>query len=115
MEEKKDWQRYILRPKTHLFFGRKVTKDLEFHEFTEDKSVEQTLKDCIMTTKVKRTYEFEGIETKEKATFTQTLPVGTILIWTEQNGYTVSNEKMVMADEAIESLKPLLEFSSKEV
>jgi hypothetical protein len=37
------------------------------------------------------------------------------LIWTEQNGYTVSNEKMVMADEAIESLKPLLEFSSKGV
>ena len=114
MEEKKDWQRYIIKPSTHLFFGRKVTKDLEFHEFTEDKSIEQTLKDCKLTTKVKRTYDFEGIETIDSSHFAQIIPEGTILIWSERDGYTVPNQKMVLADEAIELLKPLLEFSSKE-
>lgn len=108
-------ERYLLTPSLKLFFGRKVTKELEFHEFTDDKSVEQTLKDCVLTTKVKRTYEMLGITTHETTKLVQTLPLGTLLIWNEHSGYVIPEYKMTTADEAIENLQPLVEFSNKEV
>lgn len=107
-------QRYLVAPSTHLFFGREVTKDLKFHEFTDDKIVEQTMENCVMTTKVKRTYEINGIKTTETTKLVQEIPEGKILAWSEEVGYVVPEQRMITAEEAIEGLKPLVEFSNKE-
>ena len=105
-------ERFILKPRTQLFFGRTVNKEMEFDEWTEDKCVHQTLKDLVLTTIVDRKHESK-YQTHEKAELTQVLPEGTILVWTEEAGYVVPEYGMTTAEEAIEDLKVLLEFSSK--
>lgn len=105
-------ERFILKPRTQLFYGRTVNKETEFDEWTEDKCVHQTLKNLVLTTTVDRKHKSK-YQTHEKAELTQILPEGTILVWAEETGYVVPEYGMTTAEEAIEDLKVLLEFSNK--
>lgn len=105
-------ERFILKPRTQLFFGRTVNKNLQFDEWTDDKTVHQELKDLILTTTIDRKHDSK-YQTHEKAIVTQVLEEGTILIWTEEAGYVIPEYSMTTASKAIEDLKVLLEFSSE--
>ena len=85
---------FTIAPNLKQYYGRTVTKDMEFDEYTDDKSVHQTLKNLVLKTEIKKESEFEGIKSTEKSTLTQELPEGAILIWNEQQGYILPNVKV---------------------
>ena len=96
---------YTVKPNLKQLFGRKVTKELEFDEYTEDKKVHQTLKGCVLTTYI--TNEEQGsvygvkdkVITKEETKIVQTLPEGVILIWSEKSGYLIPDIQMTTLEE----------------
>lgn len=85
---------FIVKPNLQQYYGRTVTKEMEFEESTDDGRVHQTLKDLVLTTTLKNESEYEGIKSKEESKLTQELPEGTILIWTEKEGYILPNISM---------------------
>lgn len=85
----KNMEFFTAKPNLHQVYGRTVTKELEFNEYTENKLVHQTMKDCILTTEIHNESEFNGIKTVEESKLIQTIPEGKILIWNEQMGYIV--------------------------
>ena len=96
---------YTVKPNLKQLFGRKVSKELEFDEYTEDKKVHQILKDCILTTYI--TNEEKGnvygvkdkVITKEETKIVQTLPEGVVLIWSEKSGYIIPDIQMTTLEE----------------
>lgn len=76
------------------FYGRTVTKEMEFDETTSDGKVHQVLKNLVLTTEIKTESEYEDVKSTEESKLTQELPEGTILIWDEAQGYILPNIKM---------------------
>lgn len=107
---------YTVKPNLKQLFGRKVTKELEFDEYTEDKKVHQTLKNCILTTYI--TSEEQGsvygvkdkVITKEETKIVQTLPEGVILIWSEKNGYIIPDIQMTTLEELTKDIENIKEI-----
>ena len=107
---------YTVKPNLKQLFGRKVTKELEFDEYTEDKKVHQTLKNCILTTYI--TSEEQGsvygvkdkVITKEETKIVQTLPEGVVLIWSEKNGYIIPDIQMTTLEELIKDIENIKEI-----
>lgn len=86
---KEEMEFFTVKPNLHQIYGKTVTKDLQFDEYTEDKLVHQTMKDLVLITEIKRESTFDGIKTVEESKLIQTIPEGKILIWNEQMGYIV--------------------------
>lgn len=105
MECKKN-ELFTIKPSLRQYYGRTVTRDLEFDEYTEDKSVHQTLKDLVLTTIVKKEHEFNGNRSTEESKLTQQLQEGMVLIWNEDMGY-------ILPDRAVYKLKDLKEEISQ--
>lgn len=85
---------FTVKPSLSQYYGRTVTKDMEFDESTENGEIHQTLKDCVLTTEINREWEQGGIKNTLKSVQTETLPEGTIIIWSELQGYIVPNVPM---------------------
>lgn len=85
---------FTVKPTLKQYYGRTVTKDMVFDEKTEDGDVHQTLKNLVLTTETKKEWEQNGIKNTFKSTQTEELKEGTILIWSEQQGYVVPNVEM---------------------
>lgn len=99
---------FIVRPNLHQHYGRTITKDTEFDEKTEDGRVHQTLKDLVFTTIIHDEQEFEGVKSTEDSKMVQEIPEGTILIWSEKDGYMIPNVavyKMKDLEEEIKEIK----------
>lgn len=107
---------YTVKPNLKQLFGRKVTKELEFDEYTEDKKVHQTLKGCVLTTYI--TNEEQGsvygvkdkVITKEETKIVQTLPEGVILIWSEKSGYIIPDIQMTTLEELTKDIENIKEI-----
>jgi len=82
---------FTIKPSLKQYYGRTITKETEFDETTEDKEVHQTLKNLVLITEIDRESEYDGIKSKEHSILTQTLTEGTILLWTEKEGYIIPN------------------------
>lgn len=85
---------FTIKPNLHQYYGRTVTKEMEFDEYTDDKTVHQTLKDLVLTTEIHRESEFAGVKSTEESKLTQELPEGLILIWNEQQGYIIPDREV---------------------
>ena len=92
MKEKNEL--FTIKPSLHQYYGRTVTKDMEFDEYTDDKTIHQTLKDLVLVTDIKRESEYEGIRSIEESKLVQELPEGTVLIWNEQQGYIIPDREV---------------------
>lgn len=106
---------YTLRPNLKQIYGKKVTKDTEFTERTEDGIVEQEFKDLTLTTKIHRVEEqgeFKIVETSEVKV---TVPEGTILIWSEQEGFIVPQYQMCTLEELKEQIADIEAIYNEEV
>lgn len=89
-----DNELFIVKPSLRQFYGRTVTKELAFDETTDDKSVHQVLKDCVLTTEINKTWKQGEIENSLRSVQVSELPEGTVLIWSEEEGYIVPNVSM---------------------
>jgi len=103
----KNMEFFTARPNLHQVFGRTVTKELEFDEWTEDKMVHQTLKDLVLRTEVENESEFNGIKSKEHSVLEQTLPEGTRIIWNEKVGYIIPDRQICTLEELEEDIKDM--------
>lgn len=104
---------YTIKPNLKQLFGRKVRKDLEFDEKTEDGKVHQVLKDCVLiTTRKDKTESFvagakEKLITEEETKIVQTIPEGVVLIWTEMDGYIIPDLQITTLDELAEDIETI--------
>lgn len=101
---------FIVKPSLKQYYGRTITKETEFDEWTEDKSVHQTLKDLVLTTIVNKEVEVNEIKMKEESKLTQELPEGIVLIWREEEGYIIPNYpfyKIKDLEDEIEQVKEI--------
>ena len=101
---------FTIRPSLHQYYGRTVSKDMEFDESTDDKTVHQILKDLVLTTEISRESEYEGIKSTEKSVLTQELPEGTVLIWNEQQGYIIPDRQVYKLKDLKEEIKQVEEI-----
>lgn len=117
MEKQERVEYYTLRPSLKQHFGRKVTPELHFDEWTDNKKVHQVLNNNVLTTTLKdkrvtkllvRGNEMT-VTTEEKGTIKQTLPDGIVLIWDENQGYIIPPYEMATLEEIEEDLKDMKE------
>jgi hypothetical protein len=80
---------YVYQPSLKQIYGKKVDKNTEFTEKTEDGRVEQTFKNLTLTTHVKSKTKQGKFEIEEDSTMKIKVPVGTILLWDENNGFVI--------------------------
>lgn len=103
---------FTIKPSLKQYYGRTITKDTKFDEKVDDGTVHQTLDNLILTTTIDKESEFNGIKTKENSTLIQEIPEGTILLWTEQEGYIIPNVpvyKLKDLEEEIKEIKKIYE------
>lgn len=105
---------YTLRPNLKQIYGKKVTKDTEFEEKTEDGTVTQTFKDLVLTTKIKKQEEQGSFKWEEDTTIKVTVPEGTILIWNEQEGFIIPQYQMCTLEDVEEDIKNIKEIYEQE-
>lgn len=105
---------YTLRPNLKQIYGKKVTKETEFEEKTEDGKVTQTFKDLVLTTTIKREDEQGDFKWEENSTIKVSVPEGTILIWNEQEGFIVPQYQMCTLEDVEEDIKNIKEIYEQE-
>lgn len=106
MEEKKEkHELFTIKPTLHQYYGRTVTKDMTFDEYTDDKTVHQTLKDLVLTTEINKESEYLDVKSTEYSKLTQELPEGTILIWNEVQGYILPDRQVYKLKDLKEEIK----------
>ena len=110
MEEQKNNELFIVKPNLKQYYGRTVTKEMEFDEWTDNKEVHQTLKDLVLTTEVKKESEVNDIKFKEESKLVQEMPEGTVLIWTEEEGYIIPNYPMYKLRNLIDEIDQVKEI-----
>lgn len=110
MENEKKLEYYIVKPVLKQYYGIKVDKDTTFDEETEDKSVKQHFENLTLTTtitkKIKSSEEYP-YDVKEKSKTIVTMPEGTILIWTNEDGFILPQYEMTNLSGLEEDIKDI--------
>lgn len=101
---------FIMQPSLRQYYGRTVTKEMEFDESTENGKVHQILKDLVLTTEITNESVYNNVTSKEESKLIQELPEGTILIWDEINGYIIPNHPMYKLRDLEEEIKQVKEI-----
>ena len=112
--EKEKIEYYTLKPNLKQIYGKKVTKETTFTDKTEDGTVEQEFKDLTLTTRIKKEAEQGGFKIVEESTVTVTVPEGTILIWSEQEGFIVPQYQMCTLEELKEQIADIEQIYNEE-
>lgn len=101
---------FTIKPCLNQYYGRTITKEMEFDEKTENGEVHQTLKDLVLTTEINRKWKTGEIENELQSVQTEKLPEGTVLIWSERDGYIVPNVEMYKLSDLENEIKEVKEI-----
>lgn len=101
---------FTVKPSLSQYYGRTVTKDTKFDETTENGEIHQTLENCVLTTEVNREWTQGDIKNTLHSVQTETLPEGTIIIWSELQGYIVPNVPMYKLKDLEAEIKEIKEI-----
>ncbi len=85
---------FTVKPSLSQYYGRTVTKEMTFDEKTDNGEIHQTLENCVLTTEIRREWMQGDIKNTLHSVQTEVLPEGTIIIWSELQGYIVPNVQM---------------------
>ena len=96
---------FTIKPNLKQYYGRTITKDTEFTEETDNKEVTQSLKNLVLITEINRESEYDGIKSKEYSRLIQELQEGTVLLWTEADGYIIPNVPVYKLKDLEEEIK----------
>ena len=110
MEEQKNNELFIVKPSLKQYYGRTVTKEMEFDEYTDDKTVHQVLKDCVLKTYIDKETDRNGVKFTEKSELTTEMPEGTVLLWTEEEGYIIPNTPIYKLKDLINDIEEIKEI-----
>ena len=100
---------FTVRPNLKQFYGRTVTKDMCFDESTDNGEVHQILENCVLTTEINKVWEQAGIKNEYHSVQKETLPEGTVLIWSEEQGYIVPNVAVCKLKDIEDDIKAVKE------
>ncbi len=98
---------FTIKPSLKQYYGRTVTKDMKFDEYTDDKTVHQILDNLVLTTIITKESEFNGVKSTEESKLTQELPEGTILVWNEEMGYILPDREVYKLKDLKEEIKQI--------
>lgn len=101
---------FTIKPSLKQYYGRTITKETSFDEKTDNGEVHQTLKDLVLTTEIKKTSEYSGVKSTEESKLVQEIPEGTILLWSEQEGYIIPNVPVYKLKDLEEEIKQVKEI-----
>ena len=101
-------EKFIIQPSIKVFVGLTVKRDSVI-DFKND-VVEQSLKDLVLTTKINKESDYNGLKTNEESIIKTELKEGVRLIMSEEEGYIISPYKMATIDEAVKQLKEIQEI-----
>ena len=101
---------FTVKPSLSQYYGRTVTKEMEFDETTDNGEIHQTLKNCVLTTEISREWEQGKIKNKIHSIQTEELPEGTVIIWSELHGYIVPNVPMYKLRDLEAEIKEIKEI-----
>ena len=101
---------FTVKPSLSQYYGRTVTKDMEFDEKTDNGEVHQTLKNLVLTTETNREWKQGDIKNTLHSVQTEELPEGTVLIWSELYGYIVPNVPMYKLRDLEEEIREIYEI-----
>lgn len=103
MKEKVEY--YMIEPNLKQIYGKKVFKDTKFEEKTEDGRVHQTFKDLTLTTIIEDEQEQGVYKIKEHSKVSVTVPEGTVLIWSELEGFIIPQVQVCTLEELEDKIK----------
>jgi hypothetical protein len=109
-EEAMNNELFTVKPSLTQYYGRTVTKDMKFDETTENGEVHQTLENCVLTTEINREWTVGEMKNKIHSVQTEELPEGTVIIWSEREGYIVPNVAMYKLKDLEEEIKDIKEI-----
>lgn len=98
---------FTIKPSLKQHYGRTITKETTFDEETDNGEIHQTLKDLVLITEVHKESEYLGIKSTEHSKLVQELPEGTILLWTETEGYILPNIPVYKLKDLEEEIKEI--------
>ena len=101
---------FTVKPILNQYYGRTVTKDMEFDEKTDNGEIHQTLKNCVLTTEINREWTQGSIKNTLKSVQTEEVPEGTILIGSELQCYIVPNVPMYKLRDLEEEIREIKEI-----
>lgn len=100
---------FTVKPSLTQYYGRTVTKEMQFDEKTDNGEIHQTLKDGVLTTEIHRVWMRGRIRNALHSVQTEELPEGTVLIWSEAQGYIVPNVPMYKLRDLEEEIREIKE------
>jgi hypothetical protein len=98
---------FMCKPSLSQMYGRTVTNETEFDEKTDNGEVHQILKNCVLTTEINKEWERNGIKNILHSVQTETLPEGTVIVWSEEYGYIVPNVPMYKLRDLEDEIKAI--------
>lgn len=101
---------FTVKPSLSQYYGRTVTKEMCFDETTENGEIHQTLKNCVLTTEINREWTQGDIRNTFHSVQTEELPEGTVIIWSEAEGYIVPNVAMYKLKDLEAEIKDIKEI-----
>ncbi len=101
---------YTIRPNLKQIYGKKVDKNTKFEEKTEDGTITQTFKDLTLTTNINRKDTLGKLEVEESSVVKVKVPEGTILIWSEEEGFIVPQYQMTTLEDLQKEIKDIQEI-----
>lgn len=103
---------FTVKPSLTQYYGRTVTREMVFDEKTENGEIHQTLKNCVLTTEINKEWTYGNIKSTLHSVQTEELPEGTVLIWSETEGYIVPNVPMYKLKDLEEEIATIKEVYS---
>ena len=101
---------FTVKPSLSQYYGRTVTKDMKFDEKTDNGEIHQILENCVLTTEINREWTQGEIKNTLKSVQTEVLPEGTVIIWSELQGYIVPNVPMYKLKDLEAEIKDIKEI-----
>ena len=108
MTEKVEY--YTLRPNLKQLYGKKVDKNTKFEEKTEDGTITQTFEDLTLTTIINKKNVIGNMEIEEESKVSIKVPEGTILIWSEEEGFVVPQYQMTTLEDLKKEINDIQEI-----
>ena len=101
---------FTIKPSLKQYYGRTVTKELEFDEKSENGEDHETLKNCVLTTEINKEWQNGDIKNTFHSVQTEELPEGTVIIWSEAEGYIVPDVPMYKLRDLEAEIKEIKEI-----
>lgn len=101
------YEYFTIKPSLKQNYGVTVKKDTVFDETNSDGTVHQTLKDLLLTTEINKTTDYEGIKIEQSSIVKVSLKEGTILLWTDEEGFIVPSVPLCNLSELEEEIKEI--------